>query len=74
VPCYDSRSSPDYVRAEMQGRVDELARWLCNALNLLEELGFNTSDPELRTWWENHKRFDIDRILIEKRRLHESNT
>ena len=65
MPCYDHRNSPDYVRqevqAEMQGRVNELANWLCLAMSTLEALGFDPKDAALRKWWEDHKQFDADK-------------
>lgn len=66
MPCYDHRNSPDYVRgevqAEMQGKVDQLARWLCAVLTAVEAAQggepLKISDPALQDWWNTHKVWD----------------
>ena len=65
MPCYDHRNSPDYVRgevqAEMQGKVDQLARWLCSVLGSLEAIQqapLKLRDRELQDWWDTHKAWD----------------
>lgn len=73
MPCYDHRNSPDYVRnevqAEMQGRVDQLARWLCAVLGSIEyvqQAPLKMKDPELQNWWDTHKAWDNARKEAEK--------
>lgn len=61
MPCYDHRNSPDYIRGEMQQRVDQLARWLCSVLGSLEviqQAPLKLNDPELQDWWDTHKALD----------------
>lgn len=68
MPCYDHRNSPDYVRgevqAEMQGKVDQLTRWLCSVLGTIESQQnkpLKLRDPELQSWWDTHKAWDMAR-------------
>lgn len=61
MPCYDHRNSPDYVRSEMQEKVDQLARWLCSVLGSIEAIQghpVKLKDPELQDWWDTHKAWD----------------
>lgn len=62
MPCYDHRNSPDYVRGEMQQKVDQLARWLCAVLGAVEAAQgggpLKINDPELQDWWDTHKAWD----------------
>lgn len=73
MPCYDHRNSPEYVRgevqAEMQGRVDQLTRWLCSVLGSVEAIQqapLKLKDPELQDWWDTHKAWDLARKQAEK--------
>lgn len=60
MPCYDHRNSGDFIRAEMQQEVDQLARWLCSILTTIESSGIQIEikDRELKSWWETHKAWD----------------
>lgn len=67
MPCYDSRTEPAYVAAEvrkqMQPRLDAATRAACEALTLLDELSeqFNRKirlSPQTRAWWEEHQELD----------------
>ena len=65
MPCYDHRNEPAYVRAEveaeMQKRVDQLAKWLCSVLGSLEAIQqapLKLKDPALQDWWDTHKAWD----------------
>jgi hypothetical protein len=73
MPCYDHRNSPDYVRgevqAEMQGKVDQLTRWLCSVLGTIEHnqgKRLKLKDPELQAWWDTHKAWDTARKEAKK--------
>lgn len=74
MPCYDHRNSPSYVReevqAEMQGKIDQLAQWLCAVLTAVEAAQGGTplriSDPELQDWWDTHKAWDSARKEAEQ--------
>lgn len=59
MPCYDHRDSASYKQAE----IDKMARWLCSILGTLEASGLEIElqDPELKVWWEEHKKFDEKR-------------
>ena len=62
---YRSRGIPGYsaspTRAE-QGRLDELARLLCETCRTLErEDQISLLSPEAAAWWEEHKRLDAKR-------------
>jgi hypothetical protein len=67
MPCYDSRSSPSYVRKEAREEfkkdLDNLTKWLCGILGVLEQspVPFKIQDPELAEWWEEHKKLDEKR-------------
>jgi hypothetical protein len=37
---------------------DRMARILCTLLGALERQGALPDDPELRTWWTEHKAYD----------------
>jgi len=73
MPCYDHRNSPDYVRgevqAEMQGKVDQLTKWLCSVLGTIESnqgKALKLKDPELQSWWDTHKAWDMARKEAKK--------
>lgn len=65
MPCYDHRNSSEYVRGEMQQKVDQLANWLCAVLTAVEAAQggapLKISDPELQDWWDTHKVWDAAR-------------
>ena len=54
---------------EMQGKVDQLTRWLCSVLGSLEsiyEKPLKLTDPELQSWWDTHKAWDMARKAAKK--------
>ena len=68
MPCSDSRSTYGNgvmeTRAELQPRIDMLARIACEALTALEECNKPYTihlSKEARDWWEEHKKFDAER-------------
>ena len=67
MPCYDSRDTHSYgvqeTRAELQPRIDMLARIACEALTILELNPdiIKHMSKETRDWWEEHKKFDAER-------------
>jgi len=70
MPCYDSRSDPEYVaaetRKESQAYIDKLTRLLCKARTLYYDE--NMAVPaDLDQWWEEHKKVDIEREKRGKR-------
>lgn len=62
MPCYDSRSDPEYIRSEFKADIDKLTRLLCEACTMLE-LGTDLKEgsSELRKWWEEHAKWDEQR-------------
>ena len=59
MPCYDPDSGSAH-RAQLQKQVNDLTRWLCSILSVLEEstASFVIRDKELADWWETHKAWD----------------
>lgn len=64
MPCYDSRDSPDYVRAEEKAKqqvyIDKLTRMLCK---LCKAYGSHDKDMpnDVFKWWQQHKKVDEER-------------
>jgi hypothetical protein len=70
MPCYDSRSSTDYIetetRKESQAYVDKLTRMLCEAMKAVDRFSADASrratlSYELNEWWKQHKAVDAKR-------------
>ena len=61
MPCIDGRDSPAYINEEMQKRVDQNARIACKCLTVLESIGLMLTDPEVISWWNQHKEMDEER-------------
>jgi len=64
MPCRDYGDDNNNWEADrLRERCDELTRYACKAMDLLEELGKEDflllEDPELRDWWAQHKADDI---------------
>lgn len=66
MPCYDSRSSPDNVRAEakkeFQADLDKLTRLLCEATRIIHRTqNMSLASEELFKWHLGHLSLDVER-------------
>lgn len=65
MPCYDSRSEPEYVLAEARKKWmhnSPVAEMLCSVMKEIEaERLLEIVPPEVRAWWEEHKKRDADK-------------
>lgn len=70
MPCYDSRTEPDYVRAEtkkeFQADLDKLTRMLCEAIEYVDD---HVMSKELLAWSQEHRRLDTMRKTNSKGQL-----
>lgn len=72
MPCRDDRDDAWVIR-DYAERNDKLARINCTLLRELETLDDGTveaiilKDPEVGTWWREHKEFDRRRIAAEEK-------
>lgn len=73
MPCYDPYAETPWprndnvavqARAEiLSARLNQSTRLLCSVIKDLEKTGHNLSafgDPDLVTWWEQHKQEDAE--------------
>ena len=62
MPCYDSRSDSNYVRAEakkeFQADLDKLTRMLCDMCKSTEKRDFPMPTVEIERWWTEHQMLD----------------
>lgn len=71
MPCRDDRDDA-WIISDYAERNDKLARINCTLLRALEELDDGTveaivlTDPEVGTWWREHKEFDWQRKIAEE--------
>ena len=81
MPCKDPRDDISYYDIErcrdeeqeyydaLKSEMDKLTDMTCAAFTILESAGVTAHlvDPEVRLWWEEHKKADAERLEKEKR-------
>ena len=67
MPCRDDRDSSDYAFENgKESGLKQLTPLLCEACSLLEEIGvLDKVSVELRKWYQEHEKCEIDRVRYE---------
>lgn len=62
MPCYDERSSPEYISREYAQKIAQLTEMLCEACGRLDHLNqIKNVSGRTQTWWSKHKAEDEKR-------------
>lgn len=62
MPCYDERSSPEYISREYSKQIGELTEMLCEACGKLDAYGhMKALSGNTQKWWAHHKAADEKR-------------
>ena len=65
MPCYDERSSPEYIYKESTAKIDKLTRMLCTVLGSLPSTQVKSLNKEINDWWVKHQEWDRRRLTAE---------